>query len=169
MEQVEPVDKKVEVIIRCIHPNLNWKSQEGPNYSNFHLAMATLVEDFRLKVSSKILSRSVFFKNVIEKDPNVLAKGKAIEIKITARKHQVSVESLIACLDYLDHQSFFEVDINVKTMLSMLVTANFLKITSLENYCVEFVGNNIESNSIVDVSNIAFQVKNLQLLNKAYL
>ncbi|OMJ69363.1 hypothetical protein SteCoe_32927 [Stentor coeruleus] len=98
-----------------------------------------------------------------------LAKGKAIEIKITARKHQVSVESLIACLDYLDHQSFFEVDINAKNMLSMLVTANFLKITLLENYCVEFVGNNIESNSIVDISNIAFQVKNMKLMNKAYL
>ncbi|OMJ69362.1 hypothetical protein SteCoe_32926 [Stentor coeruleus] len=66
MEQVESVDKKVEVIIRCIHPNLNWKPQEGPNYT-----MTTLVEDFRLKVSSKILSRSLFFKNVIEKDPNV--------------------------------------------------------------------------------------------------
>ena len=34
MEVPELSDKKVEVIIRCIHPNLNWKAQEGPDYGN---------------------------------------------------------------------------------------------------------------------------------------
>ena len=131
--------------------------------------MTTLIEDFRAKLKSKILCRSQFFKTIIEKDLLVLAKGKAIEIKITARKHQVSVESILICLDYLDHLNFMELDVNPKNMLSLVVTSNFLKISSLENYCVEYVSNNITTKNIVDATNIAFQIKNHKLLDKTYM
>ena len=131
--------------------------------------MTTLIEDFRIRVQSKILCRSQFFKTIIEKDPQVLAKGKAIEVKITARKHQISVDSMLYCLDYLDHLSFFEIDITSKNMLSLLVTSSFLKISSLENYCVDYISGNISSNNIVDITNTAYQVKNLKLLDKAYM
>ena len=131
--------------------------------------MSTLVEDFRVKVKSKVLCRSQFFKNIIEKDLQVLAKGKAIEIKITARKHQVSVETLLLCMDYLDHCSFIEIEINTKNMLSLLVTSNFLKITSLEAYCVEYISNNINASNLVETTNAAYQVKNLKLLDKVYM
>lgn len=32
MDLPENSEKKVEVIVRCIHPNLNWKPQDGPDY-----------------------------------------------------------------------------------------------------------------------------------------
>jgi len=131
--------------------------------------MSTLVEDYRAKVQSKILCRSNFFKNVIEKDSQVFNKGKAIEIKLTSRKHQVSVESVLMCLDYMDNLSLFEVDIHSKNMLSLLVTANFLKIEALENYCADFVGNNLKSKHVVDIANIANQIKNFRLLDKTYM
>lgn len=162
-------DKEIEVVIRCIYPNLNWKAQEGPNYGTSYSDMTTLIEDYRAKVKSKILCLSQFFRSILEKDLQVFTKGKAIEIKITSRKHQVSIESLLICLDYLDHLSLLEVDIHSKNMLSLLVTANFLKIEQLENYCADFVGNNILAKHVVDVANIAAQIKNFKLLDKAYM
>lgn len=131
--------------------------------------MATLVEDYRIKVKSSILCRSSFFKGVIEKDPQVLAKGKAIEVKITARKNQISVESMLTCLDYLDHLNFIEIDITPKNMITLLVTSNFLKISSLENYCVEYISSNVSSSNLVDVTSTAYQIKNLKLLDKTYM
>ena len=169
MENPEISDRKIEIVIRCIHPNLNWKPQEGPDYSNSHTAMSTLIEDYRAKIQSKILCKSHFFKSILEKDTQVFTKGKAIEIKLTSRKHQVSIESLLMCLNYLDHLSFFEVDIHSKNMLSLLVTSNFLKIDQLENYCADFVGNNIQAKHVVDIANIAGQIKNTKLLDKAYM
>jgi hypothetical protein len=168
MENPENSDRKIEVIIRCIHPNLNWTPQEGPDYSTFYPAMTTLVEDFRARVQSKILFRSAFFKAILEKDIQVFSKGKAIEVKLTSRKHQVSVESMLMCLDYLDHLSLFEIDIHRKNMLALLVTANFLKIEQLENYFADFVGNNLKSKHVIDIANIASQIKNFRLLDKAY-
>ena len=169
MEKPETSDKKIEIIIRCIHPNLNWAAQQGSDYSKAYIAMTTLVEDYHAKVKSSILCRSQFFKDIIEKDSLILAKGKAIEIKITARKHQVSIESLFSCLDYLDHFNFIEIEINRKNMLSLLVTSNFLKISSLENYCAEYISNHITSSYIVDIAIISNQIKKIKLLNKAYM
>lgn len=131
--------------------------------------MTTLVQDYRIKVKSKILCRSNFFKTVIEKDPQVLAKGKAVEIKLTSRKNQVSVETILQCFDYLETLDFQDIEISVKNMLSLLVTSNFLKISSLENYCVEYISSNILASNIVDVANISFQVKNIKLLDKSYM
>ena len=90
-------------------------------------------------------------------------------MKITARKHQISVDSMLSCLDYLDHLSFLEIDITSKNMLSLLVTSNFLKIASLENYCAEYISSNIYSTNIIDITYTAYQVKNLKLLDKAYM
>lgn len=28
-----PDDSKVEIVLRCIYPNLNWKPEDGPDYS----------------------------------------------------------------------------------------------------------------------------------------
>jgi hypothetical protein len=169
MEPSPPSDPRIEVIIRCIHPNLNWKPQEGPDYSTRQTAMTTLVEDYRLRIRSSLLCKANFFKTIVEKDKLVVAKGKAIDIKLTARKNQVSIETLMMCFDYLDHESFFEIDINRKNMLSLLVTANFLNVPALENYCVDFVSNNFSVNNIVDIANMANQIKNLKLMDKAYM
>jgi hypothetical protein len=169
MELPETSDKKLDVVIRCIHPNLNWEPQEGPDYGTGYIEMTTLIEDFRVKIKSKILCRSQFFKTLIEKDFLIMTKGKPIEVKITAKKNQMNVESLLICLDYLDHLSFLEIEINPKNMLSLLVTSSFLKISSLENYCVDYVSSNIHATNLIDITNVAYQIKNLKLLDKTYM
>jgi hypothetical protein len=32
---MENREQRVDIFIRCIHPNLNWKPDEGPDYRDF--------------------------------------------------------------------------------------------------------------------------------------
>ncbi|CAG9330012.1 unnamed protein product [Blepharisma stoltei] len=166
MERVDPenCEKKVEVMLRSIHPNLNPPEQEGPQYN-----MLTYVEDFNVRVKAKILARSNFFKEILIKDKNILQRNKAIEIKLTSRKNQVSIESTLTCLDYLDHQNFNLFDIQPKTMLSLVVTASFIKVQQLEDQIVEYISKYLNPSNLVEVISIASQIKNEILLEKCYI
>lgn len=131
--------------------------------------MLTYLKEYNAKVPVSILVKSAFFKNIITKDKNILQKNKAIDIKLTARKHQVSIEALLSCLDYLDHSDFKLMDCNPSNMLSLLVTANFLGISELEQTITRFVLSNLKANNIVQTVNIALQTNNHKLLDEAYM
>jgi len=131
--------------------------------------MLTYLKEYNAKVPVNILVKSAFFKNIITKDKNILQKNKAIDIKLTARKHQVSIEALLNCLDYLDHFDFKLMDCNPSNMLSLLVTANFLGVSELEQAITRFVLSNLKANNIVQIVNIALQTNNHKLLDEAYM
>ena len=66
----------------------------------------------------------------------MLNEGKAIEVSVRqmtihVRANQVSLDSIMTCLEYLEHTDFGQVDYNQSNMFSLLVTANFLKVEAL--------------------------------------
>lgn len=112
-----------------------------------------------------ILCKSQFFRSTIEKKKT---SSQAIEIKLTSRKNQVSINSILQCLDFLDNQDQSLITITPKTMLSFLVTSNFLKIPELEALALDYIQTHISSKSIVPIAQIALQTKDKALLDKSY-
>lgn len=105
---------------------------------------------------------------MLDEDPRIANEGKAIEIKITARRNQVSIDALLASIEYLTHMDYNQLEITPKNMLSYLVTANFLGIPPLEKEVAEFVGQHLTASNIVDALNISAQVNNWGLVDKCY-
>jgi hypothetical protein len=173
MEEV-PLDAEVEIVLRSIHPNLTAEPQTGPRYSTRYSELLTLVREFKVFVRVELLLKSKFFEEVLHQDPRILAERKAIEVrarqlKITARKNQVSIESILTCLDYLPSDNPEAVDVSSRqitpdTMLSVLVTSVFLKLKPLEDYVAKYIASQLTPATIVPTIKSAVQtgVKSLQ-------
>lgn len=117
MEEI-PIDAEVEIVLRCIHPNLKTESQSGPRYSTHYTELLTLLREFKVFVRAEVLLKSKFFADVLQQDPRILSEHKAIEVrntqlKITARKNQVNAEAILACLDYIGSEDLETIDVRL--------------------------------------------------------
>lgn len=81
------MSKIVQIHLISIHPNLNPPPLEGPEFGKIHSAMRTYIKDFTVSIKSHYLQHSKFLSSIIKQDPRIINEGKAIEIKLTARKH----------------------------------------------------------------------------------
>lgn len=76
---------------------------------------------------------------------------------------------MLNCLDFLEHETFAELDISPFSMFSMLVTANHLQIPRLETELTDYIANHFSAENIVAAMNIAEQTKISRFIDKAYM
>jgi len=162
MEEI-PLDAEVEIVLRSIHPNLKTEEQTGPRFK-----LLTLLREFKSFVRTEVLLKSKFFADVLLQDSRILRESKAIELKITARKNQVSAESILACLDYLSTDDVDAIDLNPETMLSILVSSVFLKLKILEDHVAKYIASQLTPQSIVTILKTAIQAGHKSLQHHCY-
>lgn len=115
---------------------------------------------------------------MLRQDPRILSENKAIEVrppqlKITARKNQVDLEAILACLDYLSQDDLEVVEVSatqltLENMLSLLVTSVFLKLRQLEDHISQYCSAQIATHNIVVVLRAAVQAGNKALQHNCY-
>jgi hypothetical protein len=138
------------IALRSIHPNKNPVIPEGEKK-----CLLTYIKDYRVTAKVKIVLKCPYFIEQIEAEPSILEDQLPIEIRMTAQKHQASVESILTCLEYLSNESTDSLEITTENMLSLLISANFLKIYNLEDYLAEYVGGHMTIPLAVFVFNAA--------------